>query len=56
MKPTEVLKEEHHGVKLSLRALGKLCEKMAAEGKLWVVAGFRVGDFAQDLHVANLGE
>ena len=32
MKPTEVLKEEHHGVKLSLRALGKLCEKMAAVG------------------------
>ena len=32
MKPTEVLKEEHHGVKLSLRVLGKLCEKMTAEG------------------------
>lgn len=32
MKPTEVLKEEHHGVKLSLRALGKLCKKMTAEG------------------------
>lgn len=28
MKPTELLKEEHHGVKLALRVLGKLCAKI----------------------------
>lgn len=31
MKPTELLKEEHHGVKLSLRVLEKLCEKILKE-------------------------
>lgn len=31
MKPTEELKEEHHGVKLSLRILEKVNEKISAE-------------------------
>ena len=32
MKPTDVLKEEHQGVKLSLRILEQLCMKIH-EGK-----------------------
>jgi len=31
MKPTDLLKEEHQGVKLSLRVLEKLCEKISDE-------------------------
>ncbi len=31
MKPTDLLKEEHHGVKLSLQVLDKLCEKFSDE-------------------------
>ena len=31
MKPTDLLKEEHHGVKLSLHVLEKLCEKISDE-------------------------
>jgi len=31
MKPTDLLKEEHHGVQLSLRVLEKLCEKFSDE-------------------------
>ena len=35
MKPTDLLKEEHHGVKLALRVLTKLCEGISSnpEGK-----------------------
>ncbi len=30
MKPTDILKEEHHGVKLALKVLGRINERIAA--------------------------